>query len=385
MTQPPAVTFPAHELERRRAHLVAEIRRGRTRRVVPLAAVAAVLVALAVTLPGQIAPSRMTLVDQALAAFGRGSTIHVVLEIPNAAALLDLRTGKTRPLARRAEFWTDPRLGSVYSIDLGGVLTQRLAASRTSWAAAAAQWRPFVAGYRRRLERGAYHVVSRGRIRGTPVIWIAASALADGRAQEIAVSTTTYKPLYLRTLIGGRVEPGSGARVVVAETTAAQPSVFAHSATSPMGNGGWTHTRNGQTGIATTIAAARASMSPDPIITARRIAGLRRTWTGLPDYLLPGSSSYRDQVKGLSLYYGKVDDYGYPTYAGSFVSINEITSARAARLLLGPGYFREGKAVITPARPGGPAMAAAHIRGLYVIVEASSAANATAAVRALSR
>jgi hypothetical protein len=30
-------------------------------------------------------------------------------------------------------------------------------------------------------------------------------------------------------------------------------------------------------------------------------------------------------------------------------------------------------------------MAAAHIRGLYIIVEASTAAKATAAVRALSR
>jgi hypothetical protein len=383
MTQPPAVTFPAHELERRRAHLLAEIRRSRTRRLVPLAVAAAVLLALAVGLPGQIAPTRMTLVDQALAAFGRGSTIHVVLEMPNAAELLDLRTGKTRPLARRAEFWTDPKLGSVYSIELGGVLTQRLGASRISWAAAAAQWRPFVAGYRRQLEHGAYHVIGRGRIRGTPVIWIAGTALADGRAQEIAVSTTTYKPLYLRTLIGGRVEPGSGARVVVAETMAPQPSVFA--ATAAMGNGGWTHTANGHTGIPTTLAAARASMNPDPIIIYTRIAGLRRTWTGLPDYLLPGSKSYRDQVNGLSLYYGKLDDYGYPTYAGPFVSINEITSARAARLMLGPGYFRAGKAVITGARRGGPAMAAADIRGLYVIVEASSAAKATAAVRALSR
>jgi hypothetical protein len=347
--------------------------------------VAAVLVTLAVTLPGQIAPTRMTLVDEALAAFGRGSTIHVVLEMPNAAELLDLRTGQTRALARRAEFWTDPKLGSVYRIALGGVLTQQLAASRASWATAAAEWRPFVAGYRRQLERGDYHVVGHRRIDGKPVAWIAASASADGRAQEIAISTTTYKPLYLRTLIGGRVEPGSGARVVVAETTAPQPTVFAPGAISPMGNGGWTHEPNGRTGIATTIAAARASMSPDAIVPSTHVAGLRRTWIGLPDYLLPGSSSYRDQVNGLSLYYGKLDDYGYPTYAGSFVSINEITSARAARLLLGPGYFREGKAVITGARRGGPAMAAAHIRGLYIVVEASTAVKATAAVRALSR
>lgn len=379
MTQPPVATFPAHELERRRAHLLAEVRRGRTRRLVPLAAAAAVLVALAVTLPGRIAPTRMTLVDQALAAFGRGSTIHVVLERPNAARLLDLRTGSTRTLGSRVEFWTDPKLGSVYTAELGGILTQRLASSHVTWADTAKQWRPFVAGYRHQLERGAYHVVSRGRLDGKPVIWIAANAGADGRAQEIAVSTTTYKPLYLRTLVNGRLEAGSGARVVIAETMTPQPSLFVRAA--PMGNGGWTGVQNGHTGIPTTIAAARASMNPDPIIAAARVAGLRRTWIGLPDYLLPGASSYRDQVNGLSFYYGKLDGYGYPTYAGSFVSINEITNGRAARLMLGPGYFRAGKAVIVP----DAAMAALRTHGLYIIISASTAAKATAAAKALSR
>jgi hypothetical protein len=367
MTQPPAATFPAHELERRRAHLLAEIRRARRRRVAPLAALVAVLVALAVSLPGQLAPTRMTLVDQALAALGRGSTIHVVLEMPNAAELLDLRTGQTRALARRAEFWTDPKLGSVYRIELGGVLTQQLAASPASWTDAA------------------NHVVGHGRIQGTPVAWIASSPSADGRAQEIAISTTTYRPLFLRTVIGGRVEPGSSARVVLAETTAPRPAVFARAATTALGNGGWTHEPNGHTGIPTTLAAARASMTPHPVVTGPRLAGLRRTWLGLPDYLLPGSSSDRGQVNGLSLYYGKLDDYGDPTYAGAFVSINEITSSRAARLMLGPGYFRVGKAVVAPARGGGPALAAQHVHGLYVIVEASSAAKAIAAARALSR
>lgn len=384
MTQPPAVTFPARELARRRAHLVDEVRRGRTaRRLVPLAVVVAVLVGLAVTLPGRIAPTRMTLVDQALAAFGRGSTIHVVIEQPDAARLLDLRTGQSRALTSRMEFWSDPKLGSVFIRELGGVATQRLASSRVTWAEAAAEWRPFVAGYRRQLERGAYHVVSRGRIGGTPVIWIAASALADGRAQEIAISTTTYKPLYLRELVNGRVVAGSGARVVVAETIAPQPTLFVRAA--PMGNGGWTGTANGHTGIPTTISAARASMNPDPIVARTRVAGLRRTWIGLPDYLLPGASSYRDQVDGLSLYYGKLDDYGDPTYAGAFVSINEITNGRAARLMLGPGYFRAGKAVVTRGQGNGPAMAALRAHGLYVIVTASNAGKAIAAARAVGR
>ena len=383
LLDPPAITFPGPELERRRAHLQHELQRGRARRLVPLAAVVAVLVVLAVTLPGQLAPTRVTLVDQALAALGRGSTIHVVIEKPDAARLLDLQTGATRALASRAEFWTDPKLGSVYTLELGGVVTQRLASSQSDAAIADAQWRPFVTGYRRLLERGAYHVVSRGRIGGTPVTWIAAKPNGQDGVQEIAVSERTYKPLYLRSLQDAHVVAGSGARVVLAETTAPQPLLFAHAGTT-MGVGGWTGFQNGQTGIPTTIAAARAAMNPDPIVTGARVAGLLRTWIGLPDYLLPPADSYRDQVNGLSLYYGRLDGYGYPSYTGSFVSINEFTSTRAARLLLGPGYFREGKAVIGSGYVGA-AVAALRTRGLYVIVSASSAANATAAVRALSR
>lgn len=336
--------------------------------------------ALAVTLPGRLAPTRLTLVDQALAAFGQGSTIHVVIERPNAARLLDLRTGTTRTLGSRDEFWTDPKLGFAYQIELGGVLTQR-GASQSFTAAVDEQWRPFVTGYRRQLERGAYHVVSRGRIDGTPVVWIAARPRADGSTQEIAVSTTTYKPLYLRSRVRGRVLAGSRARVVVAETTAPQPLLFVRAAAAAQGNGGWTGFAHGSTGIPTTITAARASMNPDPIVTGTRVAGLRRTWLGLPDYLLPPANSYRDQVNGLSLYYGELDGYGYPEYAGSFISINEITSAHAARLMLGPGYFRAGHAVIVPTA----AMAALRVRGLYVIITASSAAKATAAAQAFAR
>lgn len=377
---PPAVALPARELARRRAHLERELGRRRLRTLVPVIAVVAALVALAVALPGRLAPTRMTLVDQALAAFGRGSTIHVVIERRNAARLLDLRTGTTRTLSSRDEFWTDPKLGSAYEIELGGVITQR-GASQSFTAAVDEQWRPFVNGYRRRLQRGAYHVVSRGRINGTSVVWIAATPRSDGSTQEIAISTTTYKPLYLRSRVDGRVVAGSTARVVVAETTAPHPLLFARAAAAAEGNGGWTGFAHGSTGIPTTIAAARASMNPDPIITGTRVAGLRRTWLGLPDYLLPPANSYRDQVNGLSLYYGKLDGYGYPEYAGSFVSINEITSARAARLMLGPGYFRAGQAVIVPTAR----MAALRIRGLYVIITASSAARATAAAQVFSR
>lgn len=67
-------------------------------------------------------------------------------------------------------------------------------------------------------------------------------------------------------------------------------------------------------------------MHREPVVPQVTIAGLHRNWIGLPGYLLPPANSYKDEVNGISFYYGKLDGYGYPTYSGPFISINEIAS-----------------------------------------------------------
>jgi hypothetical protein len=121
-------------------------------------------------------------------------------------------------------------------------------------------------------------------------------------------------------------------------------------------------------------------MNPDPIVPPARIAGLRRTWVGLPDYLAPPYSSYRDQVGGVALYYGGLDGTGHPSYKGAHITINEFPRRQALKLW-GPGLFRDNAVVVTTRH----ATATLKERGVYIVIEAGSRADALAAARAVAR
>lgn len=376
---PPELRLADDVLDRRRAHLLAELAPAPTpwrwRLLAPVAAVAVVVAAaLLVVRP---APTRLTLVDQALAAIGSGPTVHVVLEVPNAAQLLDVKTGRARSLSAREEFWADPKLGAVYVQTLGGRVTQRFAAPRRSWNDAVAAWRPFVTGYQKQLKQGTFHVISGGRVDGRAVEWI-----GDGKGEQIAISKTTYRPLAVRYLKNGRVVPALAARVVLAETLARKPSLFAKA--TPQGLGGQTSFPGASTGIRTSIAAARAAMSPGPLIPKATIGTLHRTWIGLPDYLRPPASSYKDEVNGLTLYYGPLDAYGDPRWLGRYVAINELPSRHDADVIWGEAFFRTGVALLMTPGSTRETTATIELKGLYVAIQASDRGAAVAAVRALA-
>jgi hypothetical protein len=386
---PPALELGDDALERRRIHLLAEIGRPPKRRrrllAAVLAAAAAVAIALATLLGGRPATTRLTLVDQALAAIGSGPTIHVVLRMQQGVDLFDPRTGTTTPLPIREEFWADPRLGTLFVQSLGTRIAQRVVFGHSSWVDAAAAWRPFVTGYRAQLEHGTFRVVARGRVDGRSVDWIAnRTPPRNGRSvEQIAVSTTTYRPVALRYLVNGRVVPQMSAQVVLAETLPRRPPLFVHARSMPQFGGGQTSYPGGGTGIPTTLAAARAAMSPDPIVPPRTIGGLHRSWIGLPDYLLPPANSYKDQVNGLRLYYGRLDGYGDPSFTGRYVAINEIPRRADADAIWGQGYFRAGRAVVVTPGSKSETTATIELRGLSVAIQASDRATAIAAVRAL--
>jgi hypothetical protein len=381
---PPELRLPDDAVARRRAHLLAEI--GEANRhigwklVLPVAAAAAALVA-AVVLVGRPATTRLTLVDQALAAVGNGPAFHVVLEVPDAAQLVDVRTGTSRSLALRESFWSDPKLGTLFVRSLDGRVAQRQVFPRGESRLATTQWRPFVAGYQQELRDGSFRVVGSGRVGGRAVEWI-----ANDKGEQIAISKTTYRPLFIRYVRNGRVLPGTSARVVLAQTTAPQPSRFSHVKRVGAFGGGMTSTPAGTSGgIPTTIAAARAAMHPDPIVPQAAIAGLRRTWIGLPNYLLPPATSYKDEVNGLTLYYGQLDGYGYPRWAGRYVAINEIPDRHDAEAIWGHAYFRDGAAVVITPGDTTETTATIELHGLSVAIQASDRAAAIAAVRALAR
>jgi hypothetical protein len=406
---PPAPTMPERELTRRRAHLLQEIepapatqpqssRHDRRfpaffersvllgamgRRTTLAIMVAVVIAALAAVLPGRLGRSQMTLVDQALAAIGSGQTIHVVLDEGRTTQLVDLRTGKTTLLRSRVEVWSDPKLGTLWVSTLDGEPTQTLDAPASKNAPVFASWQPFVTGYRTQLRSGAFHLVGTGQIEGQPVDWIASKPMTMGalgkEVTEIAISRATYKPLYFRQRINGVVDRGSGVRVTTAETLPPRPALFAHR-TIPFGPGLRVSSGPG-TGIPTTLRDARAAMNPDPVVPSAAIAGLRRTWVGMPDYLAPPYNSYLDQIGGVQLYYGRLDSTGHPTYQGSFISITEFPHRNAVVTFNGVSLFRQGAAIITTHTD---TIATMKTHGLYVIIQAGSQAEALSAARALA-
>jgi len=342
---------------------------------------AALIVALVAVLPGTIGRHRMTLVDRAIAAIGNGPTTHVVLDQGVGTRLVDFRTGRTTLVQMRIEYWSDPKLGTLRISTLDGKPLQTILIPPSQNAVLSDWWRPLVTGYGAQLRNGAYRLVGAGTIEGQAIDWIASkpqtftdanSGAPHEYVREIAISRTTYKPVYWRMRVDGVVQPDSGVRVIVAETLPRRPALFAHR--RPF-TGGYAVT---PTAPRTTLARARAEMNPDPVVPPKRLAGLLRTWVGLPRYLAPGNS-YRDQIGGVELYYGHTDDLGVPTYTGSFISITEFPHLNPAVTAQGVRVFPQDAAIVNNAS------ATMKTHGLYVVIKAGNGDEALAAARALAR
>lgn len=376
-------TTPAHEVHRRRGlalHRRHPPLRAMGRKAGLAVALAALIAALIAVLPGKIGHHQMTLIDRAIAAIGSGPTIHVVLDQELGTRRVDFQTGKTTLTQLRTEIWFDPKFGNVQITTLDGKPLQRVTAPPSVTAPSVEWWGPLVVGYRSLLKRGSYHVVGSGQIAGRPVDWIASKPklitdLFSGRVQhewvqEVAISTTTYKPLYMRTRVDGVIQPDSGIRIITAETLPRRPTVFSHPhAIEPFGVT--------PTAPSTTLRDARTAMNPDPIVPAAHLDGLKRTWIGLPRYLRQGNS-YLDQIGGVELFYGRIDHDGKPIYNGSFISITEFPQINPAVLYQGTRLFPNDAAIIT----NNSATMKTH--GLYIIIQAGSPAQALTAARALS-
>jgi hypothetical protein len=408
---PPAPTMSERELMRRRAHLLREIaqapvgrphpsrrvgrsgsgsgaRLGRVgRRVVLVFALAGVIAALVAVLPGQLGQNQMTLIDQAIGAIGNGRMIHIVLDQGRTTERVDLRTGIKTLLRSGTEVWSDPKLGTRWTSTLDGKAAQTLIESGSQNAGAIAWWRPYVNGYRTQLRAGAFRQVGTGRIDGQQVDWIRSKprSFVDGTTgvysevvTEIAISRITYKPLIFRQRVNGVLDPRAVVRVITAETLPPRPALFKKRAT-PFGPGLRVSSGPG-TGIPTTLQAARAAMKPNPIVPSSELAHLHRTWVGMPDYLAPPANSYLDQIPGVQLYYGRLDSTGHPTYKGSFISITEFPHRNSLVNFNGVSLFQNDVAIVSTDRD---TVATTKVHGLYVVIQAGSAAQALAAAEAL--
>jgi hypothetical protein len=361
-------------------------RHRRMRRARPAAAALAIAAAVAVAVLAWPLHGRGSVLDEALAALGDGPVTHVVVANHLDAVVVNPRTGAIRPARGREDIWYSPKHGLRVTSTFGGSAagdTLRLSHAEAAAFLANDEIGLFLRDYRDQLRSDGFRVVREGSVAGQGVYWLARrveTELASGQrilrltqTEEVAVSKRTFKPVYVRTLQYGRDVPDSSVRVLSIETTATMPR-----------SGGATPYDLMQDSFApqSSLAAATHSMGRRPLVPRGGVGGLRRSWIGEPAYYVARFHGHvQDQpepLPGVDLYYGPLDGTGYPRRKGAYVSITEFASANAEVRLEGVGRFpSNGDAVLEHAR------ATLRVDGLYVIVQASAAKLALAAVRAL--
>lgn len=346
--------------------------------------------AITLVLAWPAGPGGTLVLERAAAAIGTRPVTHVVVDVRIGGSLVDLRTGRRTPVHGRSESWYDPQRGLLVNATFRGhpvarfvIPPPRLSIGSTVSPSAL---QAFTANYRAALKAKAFRVIGSGVLDGAPVYWIASKpswhlfypfngTTVHSFVEEVAISKATYKAVYMRTRVDGRIQPGSGKRIVKIETIAAQPALFAHTPAFP----GSLPTGAGYNGSSplTTLADARAAMGRAPLVPSTTIAGLHRTWVGQPGYL--SGNSYKDQLPGVHLYYGRLDPNNYgPPYQAPYISITEFPNANVFVREQGLGFSPgNDKAILENG------MVTFEIRGLYVLIRASDPGHALAGARAL--
>jgi hypothetical protein len=159
--------------------------------------------------------------DRALAAVGDGPVLHVVLRGDWGGTLVDLQSGARTPVYGEDEIWFDRSSGEEHRLTrLGGtVIDEEVDTPSTP----PADVQALGSEYRQALASGTARVTGTDTLDGEPVAWITIHSeslpdVADGKdhewAQQVAVSTQTYRPVALRETRDGVQGPGTLQRVL---------------------------------------------------------------------------------------------------------------------------------------------------------------------------
>jgi hypothetical protein len=184
-------------------------------------AAAAALFALVLLQPW--AADSRTLLERALAAVDDGPVLHVVLRGKWGGELVDLETGKRTPVHGETETWYDSEGGLVHTISrLGDTIQHEIVYEQERAPEIVALGRD----YRAALESGSARVAAEDVIDGQRVTWITIRRellpdSADGKlhewAQQVAVSTETFRPVAIRDMRDRNPESGNFDRVLELE------------------------------------------------------------------------------------------------------------------------------------------------------------------------
>lgn len=365
--------------------------------------------------------SRSGLTERALAAIGTDPVLHVVIELPPNARLVEVATGKSTMITTTNEIWYDRDKGLVHTLfRSGGVVvgdtlqTPEGGYSESgpiydcAWIAAHPRAatkagvscnadgdngttprkieRPaptidpplaaFLDGYRDAVARGEAHQVDGGELDGKRVLWLSFS-LADGRSEEVALDPATYRPLYARMPGGGwEYRIRSIESVPFDEANFKRPKLDERAVR--IGSGG-------------VFDRSVVELNPDSLATAYPEA----LWAGRLVVGLPLVAIYRDELTsrygtgaidhgvGVRLFYGSMGSNGSPDRSQPFIEIDESGQPQPAYrwLFVRGAPPPEGKLYV----PGGSGSGSGFMvkRGVYVSIWASDSDLALAAAQAL--
>ena len=394
--------------------------RRRATRVVALAAVLGLVVALALVSPWS---GRGGLVDRALAAIGSGEVIHVVqtAELPD-QRVVDLRTRAESPVVATRELWFDGERGLLRSVQRTGdtVTGEVLETPQGSWTEAGrvytCAWiaahpleatkarvscnpsgengrtprqmpepRPaldpalagFVTGYRDALASGQAMRDGSGTVDGRPVEWLRFALPRDtgpARTERVAVDAATYLPVQVETIVGDRVV--SRATVSVAETLDRASVSFVRPQLIPRGQEAVVNRVVGQSEVSPDD--ARAALG-GRLVGGDSLAGVpRRTVTLKTVAIGYGEGSGREprRVPSVEL------SYGAERGDGDLV----VQEALEPLMLYRFGLYRQevSDGSLGLVRFGSGYLGAMRVGSLYVSIEARGKALLIDAARALA-
>jgi hypothetical protein len=365
-------------------------------RLVPLLGFPLLAGAIAILVLAWPFSSSPSVLDRAAAAIGTRPITHIVMEDNLGSFVLDLHTGKRTPATSREDFWYGGGKGWLirttflgtrgaenYFPPSGGFhFNTYVSPFPTS----------FAADYANQLRTHALHVIGSGAIGKTPVYWIEGKPLRYGSAPthteygQIAISKKTFKPVYVRFVLDGRVKPGSGARVLSIETQNTMPhaasssrSANTHSAQLPSPGG------PAFSGYPIKLTQALA-MRPRPVIP-KQIDGLRLAWIGRPPIYT--GSNHDIPIPGVWLYYGTTNkprllDDTQPSYKGAYAEIFEFPHANSVTRFYTGRFPANGDAVINALSAEAQHTATIKAHNRYYVIHASSDDYAIAAARAVA-
>jgi hypothetical protein len=230
----------------------------------------AALAALFVVAPWKGA-ERVGVLDRALAAVGDQPVLHVVIRGDWGGTLVDLETGQRTPLYGEQEIWYDTNRNLVHEISRFGGAVE----SEETYAPdkKASELPALTREYRHALEAGTARIAGKGTFDGNEVYWITMRRLmlpdvADHKdhefAEEVAISSETFKPLAIRAMRDRRVF--STERVMKLETVSANDANFTRNPEASL---------NGR--------AAMEGSNPVPLDSAAAVLGRTPLWLG-PSY-----------------------------------------------------------------------------------------------------